>query len=692
MKVDGGVLADAPHNGRAPISTLVGQGLTDPVAFAIPRISPANPLAEATTDLIGTRLTARLFSNTVLDRTRLTFDPHEISVTSLLPQISPDLQVNQVNVELEVRNLKTLQPPVPVQITINRDFDFNVEGTKLTKVRIDSTDPTIDGILPTIDGILPIIVLRSPTGPLTAGQKFLISEVSTEPTGHLDGNRGLRFTSGSLAVSSVPDPNIVIVKGPLDGRAVVGESVDAESSSSVPTTEFVLSDFSSRTDGKACSFCRVGPTGTAANERPMPFDERVSYVDGVISARSSSDSSLPIFVASQSNNDRTVELSGGAVLTAGASFEVRNRAVRRDTTYQTDALGGIVGPNGNKPAPAEPSASSIYFTNKGLLPDITGSVAAIVANENNPAFVRIHDRLLAVLDGSSITPDLVNGQELRTSLLSVLDSQLIGPTKTPTSIVDGQEQPHRENNEVPPLIEIVDSSVRSTSAVVVRATEQGIGRFTLDHALLEASAPILVVSSSPGSSNGIMTATGHLIDLAGRGPNGKNLLNASLVPGDALVRLDRGTLNVNGNLLNLANGASATVNGYLFSLANGSTLNVNGTLLNLTGNSVFHLQNTNAFGIFGEGTNKLVVGNNLCAGGNCGSLTDQNGSQFRLSNGQPIQVFGVGRNDVKLPAGFTPFSKSANANPDLQIGEHTALLHVEPGSELHINNVPVIRR
>ena len=57
-----------------------------------------------------------------------------------------------------------------------------------------------------------------------------------------------------------------------------------------------------------------------------------------------------------------------------------------------------------------------------------GSVAAIVANDNEPAFVHIQDRVIAVLNGSSIQPESEN---LRTSLLSVLDSQLIGP-QTPT--------------------------------------------------------------------------------------------------------------------------------------------------------------------------------------------------------------------------------------------------------------------
>ena len=52
--------------------------------------------------------------------------------------------------------------------------------------------------------------------------------------------------------------------------------------------------------------------------------------------------------------------------------------------------------------PGIPSATQAYFRHQGEAPEFEGSVAAIVANENNPAFVRIQDRILGVLDGSRI--------------------------------------------------------------------------------------------------------------------------------------------------------------------------------------------------------------------------------------------------------------------------------------------------
>ena len=161
------------------------------------------------------------------------------------------------------------------------------------------------------------------------------------------------------------------------------------------------------------------------------------------------------------------------------------------------------------------------------------------------------------------------------------------------------------------------------------------------------------------------------------------------VPTDALVKLDRGSiLNVNGNLLNLANGASANVNGYLFSIANGSSLNLNGTLFSLEGNSILRLT-SDALGIFvGEGTNSLKLANNLCAGKTCGVLTDHLGQEFQHES-QPIRVSGVTEN-VAVPAEFVPFKSPGGLAPNLEILPEAALFHVELGSELHINNVPVV--
>ena len=425
----------------------------------------------------------------------------------------------------------------------------------------------------------------------------------------------------------------------------IGDTVVALPSERIFDTSSVqplgLGLFSSQDDGAIAS----DPTGRDFSPSDKP--DVKSFVDATITARS------PL------TGDRFVTLSGGVVLDKGSTIHIG----KTDTTERA-------------------------FQQK-FGSEFNGSVLAVLADNGNPAFLKIADRALGVVDGSTI---LGSGNSANIALLSVLDSRLIGPTST----LEG-----RKGGEIPPLLELsaVDlegkasgprSAVFVKSAVVVRSS--GVSFGALDRPLLEASSPILTLANSQ------MNATGHLIDLAGS--HGKDLLRAdlqttnTLIPRDALVRLDRGsTLTVNGNLLNLANGASATVNGYLFSIANGSTLSVTGTLLSLAGNSVFRLH-SDAFGVFGplgEGgkTNTLDLHNTLCAGGKCGVLTDHMGAPFTWQE-RPIRVSG-GTNEVKVPEGFIPFRSPNGTAPNLVIGEQAALLHIESGSELHIT-VPAPQR
>jgi hypothetical protein len=46
--------------------------------------------------------------------------------------------------------------------------------------------------------------------------------------------------------------------------------------------------------------------------------------------------------------------------------------------------------------------------------------------------------------------------------------------------------------------------------------------------------------------------------------------------------------------------------------------------------------------------------------------------------------------NVELPPEFVPFKSPGGTPPNLEILPEAALFHVEPGSELHINNVPVV--
>ena len=75
-------------------------------------------------------------------------------------------------------------------------------------------------------------------------------------------------------------------------------------------------------------------------------------------------------------------------------------------------------------------------------------------------------------------------------------------------------------------------------------------------------------------------------------------------------------------------------------------------------------------------------------------LTDHLGQEFQHKS-QPIRVSGVGGGTVVLPENFVPFKSPAGISPggtepNLEILPEAALFHVEPGSELHINNVAVV--
>jgi hypothetical protein len=237
---------------------------------------------------------------------------------------------------------------------------------------------------------------------------------------------------------------------------------------------------------------------------------------------------------------------------------------------------------------------------------------------------------------------------------------------------------------VPPLIEVIDSNppsvtdlpgVQVVSAAVVRSTRAVT---SLDPVLLEATAPLLALTRSS------MNATGHLVDLSGSASNGRPLLTATLVPGDALVRLDASSLAVRGNLLNVVNGATATVTGNLFSLNNGSTLTIDGALVRVGAGSSFTL-NSASFGSFGPaGVNTLAVRNNLCDGA------------CRTINNIPVFAPGVQnlQQAVRITGNFAPFSvapgtpvtvNGAPANAQVTIAPGAALLHVQQGGVVNIN-------
>ena len=461
LLVDTGDLSVAPHQGRAPRSTLVARGLKDQSQFQMPILTANNELAEQTiAPDFGGRTGVR-----VVDPGALTSQEYKITLEKVTG-VGPDA-------------IGTFEI-VDSGSSVPRPLETNVRASQAP-----SEPNIVDTVRAelTVDGLAVGFTVRTPGKQLQFGQEFKVSKVSNQPT-IVNGNVGINLDAGynGQVAESVSNLPVIILpfNEPLEDQTGRRFRFGVDTRDLGTPAEGLLTDFSSRPDNKACNSCQFEPTvETGFNV--------VSFIDARIVARSVSDGTSP------------VDLLGGIVIADGTQLRVSN-FIQRAAEF----------PAIPPPQPV-PSATTAYFSAQGSA-DFDGSVAAIVANDNNPAFVRIHDRVLGVLEGSTIQPD----GDIRTSLLSVLDSQLIGP-ETPTFT---GETPNRTdingNPEVSPLLEVVSSSVQSTSAVVVRATEQGIGRFPLDGALLEASAPILFIDKI-----GTMDATGHLIDLAGRGPNGQ---------------------------------------------------------------------------------------------------------------------------------------------------------------------------
>ena len=352
-------------------------------------------------------------------------------------------------------------------------------------------------------------------------------------------------------------------------------------------------------------------------------------IDGSIQVRSSSqfDPGLPLPGAT-----REVTLKGGVVLV--------NSQV-------------LIGPQ---------QSTSAMLGNKGALfgTAIQGAAISVIGTPGDPALLTLEDRALAVLDGSSLKPV---SSSVSTALIAVLDSQLIGPT---SSSVIGKDANGNDVKRVKRFIEVIDGEIQVDTGVLVGSTDTSQNTVPLDQALLKASSPLLAMI------RGTLTTTSDFGRVAGQ--NAK--LVASIMPGDALVRLDASLMIVNGNLFSVTAGASLVVNGNLVFLNQGSTLTLNGGVLAsvLGAGSTFSLTN-GALVEFGAGTNTLNISNNLCAGGGCFNPF--------LTN-PTLQVAGDS-SSFSVPQGYTPFVGLTNTNT-VNIGSNAAILAVQDGGTINIQN------
>ena len=327
-----------------------------------------------------------------------------------------------------------------------------------------------------------------------------------------------------------------------------------------------------------------------------------------------------------------------------------------------------------------------------VIPEIEGGGQA------NPAHVILQDRVLAVLDGSTIAPDKSDPFNIpRVSLLTILDSRLEGPT-APPDLIPGDLQPvategsspipiGKSRADIPPLIEIINSGTPNLDPsdpgfeMAVEAHSAFVIRGELAPSILEASGPLVSLFQ------GTMTTSGDFVNVQGNGTADSAQLMASLQQSNVLqgaLQLNNSQLQVGGHLFNFLNGATGQVTGNLTALANDSILSVNGALLSVGLNSSFTLTGGSlvAFG-FGTNTVNITGTSGTCAGCNL-STTVPNltgipvllhpSATVAVGNGF-IPYAGVGQGTI----GATDFNNAVN------VSAGAAVLQVDQGGTLVLN-------
>jgi hypothetical protein len=243
LLVDGTNQQMAPHNGRAPISSLVARGIQE---YGVPR-TQGNEII------------------TVVDPSKLTLQPYEIRILSV-----------------PLRDGSTVQPGV---FEITNAVTGEVRTTGPVEVRRVAADPHQDQIRieANFDG------LRTQMFPelvdsVRQGQTFQITAVKKLSR---DANVQLpiqRYVAGN----GLEKLQTVIIKSSEDLRPVIGPGFDTELSG--PTEEFILSDYSSLSTGKVCTHCD-GKNAIVLD------DNSHSFIDARITSRSNGDSKSPVQLA-----------------------------------------------------------------------------------------------------------------------------------------------------------------------------------------------------------------------------------------------------------------------------------------------------------------------------------------------------------------------------------------------------------
>ena len=379
----------------------------------------------------------------------------------------------------------------------------------------------------------------------------------------------------------------------------------------------------------------------------------------------------PLLVSNKANITSTGSLIGvfnGATLsstTAAPLLSLTDTTVTTGTPSIFGPLVQVVGAGGTSATTVatmslagpllSATISSLNATNGSL--NIGGpllSVGSATPHDNGVVTTNGNTGSLILLTGSlSAGPHRVNGAmfDLAGTATTTVDPDPDAPTPT----LLGTDRPLRHGGA---LFEGTSTSLSTTQVV------------KLDTALLEATAPIIKLLNST------LTSSADALNLSQ-----KAKLTATLVPGDALVKLNASTLNINsGSLVNVAGGSFMSVRGNLVSLDNNSTLNIlAGSLFSVSGGSVFRLTG-GSLGVFGStGTNTINITNTaqLCSG--CSIVTNITNFNFPV-----LLKAGASASNVSVGLGFTPFAGLSSSNRVNISGASGAVFVVDATSKVKL--------
>jgi hypothetical protein len=340
---------------------------------------------------------------------------------------------------------------------------------------------------------------------------------------------------------------------------------------------------------------------------------------------------------SLSKTANIIQVSNGATFTAATSsplISLSNGATLTGTTPNGFSgallsIAGFGGPSGTAPATATFGGPLLSVTGGTLnMPRdlFLGAIAGgtVIANDATQAFVSLSGGAHTV--GSAAFTQLFRLTGLNTNPLA--DTDLL-PVASIFNL--GTDKPLQRSGV---------GAFLSLSNGATLNTNEG---FFLDTALLNASAPLLDLSG--GST---MTTAFDAINL-----NQRAKLTSLVQP---LVKINGGTLTINGNAVRVNN--SALVTGDLFSIANGGRININGA-----NNAALFLSGTSAVNITGFVVNFTGVGNQLnIANTLCPAtcFTTSSGINVSLQGGATsAQILGGLGTAINNPGGNTSPSASA---------------------------------